>query len=363
MQKLKAIHIIIVTSILLLTSCEDDFIKNIEADQSFGFSGKWENAGEIPGERCGALAGVYNNHLYAIAGKDYSGFRTDSWKFSFEKKDSQFLDNTDYRSFATISQFQNDFYIFGGYTEKSDSEKIYSTVDHCVTDFETDTFDITQNITTAGDTPAARYLHTSFTDSDCFYILGGTRTNYLLRMVCILFHIDHTLLIDFYGFDIRNSTWNKITVASGPINRSMHGSVKSGDKVYLYGGMTDSCKVLGDLWILDLQNYTWREIKFDSETPGPRGGVSLREIDGRIYLFGGFNEDMNFLDDLWCYYPDKKKWVQLHFCNQGPEPRAFYHMDVYNNKLLIYSGYCNTGDPVYYSDIWLYSPGKNEQDQ
>lgn len=78
--------------------------------------------------------------------------------------------------------------------------------------------------------------------------------------------------------------------------REQHATAVAGLSLFVHGGFgtregneVDQC--LNDLHMLDTGTLTWTELTVTGLIPLPRSWHTLNEVDDKLYLFGGFNED------------------------------------------------------------------------
>jgi len=79
-----------------------------------------------------------------------------------------------------------------------------------------------------------------------------------------------------------------------------HASVLYKNEVYLFGGQQGSQVFLNDLWVLNAETQTWKELTLPNG-PGPRCGHSASIVGNKMYVFGGVankvtNKEMWILD-------------------------------------------------------------------
>ena len=106
-----------------------------------------------------------------------------------------------------------------------------------------------------------------------------------------------TYLSDLIVFDLKTAHWTQPAV-SGPIpkGRARHAAVLHEDKLFIIGGITGQNNyVLDDICFLDLKTYTWSKAwrfvgRFDH---------SAYIWGDRVWVFGGLSEDMDKISDLW----------------------------------------------------------------
>ena len=106
-----------------------------------------------------------------------------------------------------------------------------------------------------------------------------------------------TYLSDLIIFDLKNAHWTQPQV-TGPIpkGRARHAAVLHEDKLFIVGGITGQDNyVLEDICYLDLKTFTWsRSWRFVS-----RFDHSAYIWGDRVWVFGGLSEDMDKVSDIW----------------------------------------------------------------
>ncbi|CAD5218519.1 unnamed protein product [Bursaphelenchus okinawaensis] len=169
-------------------------------------------------------------------------------------------------------------------------------------------------------------------------------------------------LDDLYMVDMNPSkplAYEKIEIGYGPCPRESHTStLYETDKqkfLFIYGGMNGDR--LGDIWILDLIHFAWREIQAVGQIPRPRSLHSASLVGDRIFVFGGwvpvtsddFNQQsssrpdwkcsndvhsFNVLTNTWETF--KEPVVDEN--NRQPLGRAGHSACVVNNRIYVWSG-------------------------
>ncbi|PBP25935.1 kelch domain-containing protein [Diplocarpon rosae] len=106
-----------------------------------------------------------------------------------------------------------------------------------------------------------------------------------------------TYLSDLIIFDLKTAHWTQPAV-HGPIpkGRARHAAVLHDDKLFIIGGITGHNNyVLDDICYLDLKTFTWsRAWKFVG-----RFDHSAYLWGDRVWVFGGLSEDMDKVGDIW----------------------------------------------------------------
>lgn len=126
-----------------------------------------------------------------------------------------------------------------------------------------------------------------------------------------------TYLSDLIIFDLKTAVWTQPSVG-GPIpkGRARHAAVLHEDKLFIIGGLTGHNNlVLDDICYLDLKTFTWsRAWRFVG-----RFDHSAYLWGDRVWVFGGLSEDMDKIGDIW--------WLDLKGSPAFESPPPFGSMD------------------------------------
>ncbi|EHK25326.1 uncharacterized protein TRIVIDRAFT_85112 [Trichoderma virens Gv29-8] len=172
----------------------------------------------------------------------------------------------------------NQIYAFGGFDQYTD--EVYNHVLRL--DLASHQWSLVDNY---GDIPGVRMGHTAtLYKGDKLLVFGGENEH-------------RTYLSDLIIFDLKTAHWTQPMV-SGPIpkGRARHAAVLHEDKLFIIGGITGQNNyVLDDICYLDLKTFTWSKAwrfvgRFDH---------SAYIWGDRVWVFGGLSEDMDKISDLW----------------------------------------------------------------
>ncbi|ESZ98795.1 kelch domain-containing protein [Sclerotinia borealis F-4128] len=172
----------------------------------------------------------------------------------------------------------NQIYAFGGFDQYTD--EVYNHVLRL--DLVSHQWNLVDNY---GDIPGVRMGHTAtLYQGEKLLIFGGENEH-------------RTYLSDLIIFDLKTAHWTQPTV-SGPIpkGRARHAAVLHEDKLFIIGGITGHNNyVLDDICYLDLKTFTWsRAWRFVG-----RFDHSAYLWGDRVWVFGGLSEDMDKIGDIW----------------------------------------------------------------
>lgn len=158
-------------------------------------------------------------------------------------------------------------------------------------------------------------------------------------------------------------TWTKIDGES-PSARIQHSIAYIGEgRVILFGGYSKTGEYLSDTWEYDVNTQVWTDLTPDGINPPARNQHSLAYIgNGRVILFGGYNETGEYLSDTWEYDINSGMWIEYNVEGSKPPARANHSMVFAGKgKLLLFGGKSKSGsgDDVYLSDTWIYDIADN----
>ncbi|KAF7540766.1 hypothetical protein G7Z17_g12133 [Cylindrodendrum hubeiense] len=172
----------------------------------------------------------------------------------------------------------NQIYAFGGFDQYTD--EVYNHVLRL--DLVSHQWSLVDNY---GDIPGVRMGHTAtLYQGDKLLVFGGENEH-------------RTYLSDLIVFDLKTAHWTQPQV-TGPIpkGRARHAAVLHEDKLFVIGGITGQNNyVLDDICYLDLKTFTWsKSWRFVA-----RYDHSAYIWGDRVWVFGGLSEDMDKIGDLW----------------------------------------------------------------
>ena len=183
-------------------------------------------------------------------------------------------------------------FLFGGSNLEQENRKFFSL------DLNSYKWDLVKS---RGDLPATRDEHTAvvFENESSMIVFGGfcngERTNEAVKYL------------------FQENRWVKINQqGTGPSPRSGHSACVYEGCMYVFGGKDEDNNKLNDLWKLDLNTYTWTEVKSsDSFLPLERSGHSCDVFESYMVIFGGIFEITKELNDLHLFDFKKQRWVTL----------------------------------------------------
>ena len=177
--------------------------------------------------------------------------------------------------------------------------------------------------------PGKRYAHTLLWDEGAkrAVLFGGERNTDD--------HKPEAILGDLWRYDPAQDAWERVDVkGANPDARAYQAAAidPAGRKLYMHGGFDAKFKFRDDLWVLDLDQNTWTELKPVGDKPGVRDAHSLQfdEKKKSLYLVGGLLDFADFKSskETWIFELGSSTW------KKGPDAPAnvFLHGAIFDPK-------------------------------
>lgn len=120
---------------------------------------------------------------------------------------------------------------------------------------------------------------------------------------------------NLYSFDIQTRSFTKLEYNSSevPQGRIGHSASIHENNLYIYAGEQKDAEYFNDMWMLNLSNLNWIEIRFNSDdVPYGRSGHSMIANKDTFYIFGGKKGNLKETNELWRFDISKNEFFLLH---------------------------------------------------
>jgi len=181
---------------------------------------------------------------------------------------------------------------------------------------------------------------------------------------------------DLFRLNLEKREWKQISSPNTPPPRCSHQACVFKNYLYLFGGEFTSPSQnqfyhYRDLWRLNLDNYSWEQMKDVKGGPSARSGHRMVIWKHKLILFGGFYDtltEIKYFNDLHILDLDNHKWqkVEFNFAQVVPPPRSGFQMAIFENTLFIYGGYSKEKSTkfgeakgVIHTDCWSLNLNEN----
>lgn len=161
----------------------------------------------------------------------------------------------------------------------------------------------------------------------------------------------YTLFADIWAFDFANESWSKLeTVGKGPSARANAAMVVDGDRLVVFGGNTSTDGLVfvpeNDAYALDLVSLTWSRLSASGPQPPARlfHAMAIDRSAHVAYVYSGGDEQAftgPFLNDLWALDLEAGTWREIKTSGAAPVPRIHAGMmfDEADKSLVVFGGH------------------------
>jgi len=206
-----------------------------------------------------------------------------------------------------------------------------------------------------GDAPEPRGGHTATLVGTDIWVFGGASSEATYESV--------------YKLDLINKHWTRAVPTSGdaePSKRTNHAAAADAHgKIYMFGGYDAEGNFLNEVWILNVfWNGHWdnpNSVPVVWEHPIPSGQIptareshSLTVVQRKLVLFGGYTTEGHCVNDVHVYDLDRQDWSAVPSSGvAAPAPRQA-HSAARHGLHIIVAGGCDVGaaKPLCYNDVW-----------
>eukprot|EP01084_Bolivina_argentea_P008747 16361_1 len=178
------------------------------------------------------------------------------------------------------------------------------------------------------------------------YIIGGYNTG--------------SINIDVLTFNIDKNQWFRPLIGGSiPIERYSHSVVNINNKIYMFGGFNVNHKWLNDLYTLHIDNPIHNSAENTDnnsmllwDKPKTTGNAPTARAAHASALIGhkmyifGGNNGNKVFNDLYCLDTISMKWCKMKAKGHIPCARSAHTMTAMNNKLLVFGGINENGKPL-----------------
>ncbi|XP_069598155.1 F-box only protein 42 isoform X1 [Ranitomeya imitator] len=115
---------------------------------------------------------------------------------------------------------------------------------------------------------------------------------------------------EIHTYSPSKNWWNCIVTTHGPPPMAGHSSCVIGDKMIVFGGSLGSRQMSSDVWVLDMEQWSWSKPNISGPCPHPRGGQSQIVIDSEtILILGGCGGPNALFKDAWLLHMNTSPWT------------------------------------------------------
>ncbi|XP_051977399.1 F-box only protein 42-like [Xyrauchen texanus] len=115
---------------------------------------------------------------------------------------------------------------------------------------------------------------------------------------------------EIHTYSPSKNWWNCIVTTYGPPPMAGHSSSVIGSSMVVFGGSLGTRQMSNEVWVLDLEQWTWSKPNISGPSPHPRGGQSQIVIDrDTLLILGGCGGPNALLKDAWMLDMSASSWT------------------------------------------------------
>ncbi len=202
--------------------------------------------------------------------------------------------------------------------------------------------------TTAASSPIARSEAMTVTIDDKMYVFGGYTDSTFTP----------TKRVDVY--DPAKNTWTRLTDSDMPVALTHSGCTLVGRNVVIAGGYPaksgggQTFSTTG-VWSWNVDTHVWTSLP---PLPSARGGGALADVDGTLHFFGGSDSNRTDADTHWALAPGANQWTTLASI---PTKRNHMGAVTLNGKIYAVGGQQNQdANEIPQAAVEVYDPATNQ---
>ncbi|GAM25989.1 hypothetical protein SAMD00019534_091640, partial [Acytostelium subglobosum LB1] len=133
--------------------------------------------------------------------------------------------------------------------------------------------------------------------------------------------------------------WRVETCSNEPYPRCAHQCDVVGDYVYMFGGWTDENQMLNDLHRFNIDTWEWEEIRPQEQNQPiiARNGHTLTTYNKMLVLFGG-GSFAGFLNDVATFDTETQRWIHQNTEGAIPSGRSKHSASIVGTYLYVFGG-------------------------
>ncbi|XP_073700511.1 F-box only protein 42 [Garra rufa] len=115
---------------------------------------------------------------------------------------------------------------------------------------------------------------------------------------------------EIHTYSPSKNWWNCIVTTHGPPPMAGHSSSVIGSTMVVFGGSLGARQMSNEVWVLDLEQWSWSKPAVSAPCPHPRGGQSQIVIDNEtLLILGGCGGPNALLKDAWLLHMSASPWT------------------------------------------------------
>ncbi|XP_052767382.1 kelch domain-containing protein 3-like [Mya arenaria] len=163
------------------------------------------------------------------------------------------------------------------------------------------------------------------------------------------------LPIDIHVLDTISLRWHLLPTpdkfemnVSVPYQRYGHTAVSHQDSAYIWGGRNDSDGACNILFMFNTLSSSWSRVEVNGDIPGARDGHSACIINDKMYIFGGYEEQIDrFSDDIYSFEFATSTWTHIRTKGRPARWRDFHTAVGVGDVMYVFGGRSDQGGDMF----------------
>ncbi|XP_024970653.1 rab9 effector protein with kelch motifs-like isoform X3 [Cynara cardunculus var. scolymus] len=206
-----------------------------------------------------------------------------------------------------------------------------------------------------GDGPEAREGHSAALIGKRLFIFGGCGKSFDTPV--------EEYFDDLYILNTETMVWKRVaTTGIPPAKRNSHTCVSWKNKIIVIGGEDTQNYYMSDVQMLDTDTLTWTKLVTNGELLPPRAGHTTIALGKNLFVFGGFTDAEDLYDDLYMFDLETFSWTKVMTTGEGPSARFSMAGSTLHPQLggvLIFMGGCNKSLEALDDMFYLFTDRQN----
>uniref|UniRef100_A0A4W5QMX6 F-box protein 42 n=1 Tax=Hucho hucho TaxID=62062 RepID=A0A4W5QMX6_9TELE len=115
---------------------------------------------------------------------------------------------------------------------------------------------------------------------------------------------------EIHTYSPSKNWWNCIVTTHGPPPMAGHSSSVIGSTMVVFGGSLGARQMSNEVWVLDLEQWSWSKPTISGPSPHPRGGQSQIVVgNATLLILGGCGGPNALLKDAWLLHMGAPPWT------------------------------------------------------
>ena len=185
---------------------------------------------------------------------------------------------------------------------------------------------------------------------------------------------DEDLFMPVYVLNTTTLRWRKILPPEGddeaaheadlnwPSERYGHSAVEYQGKVFIFGGRNDN-QASNAVHVFDTSTMSFTDGLTTGSPPGARDGHAACRVGKEMYIYGGYEDEMGlFPNDIYALDLERMHWQQVVIKGPVPPARDFHTLTAIGHRIFLWGGrsqdptffFPNPHSEVYYSNAYVF---------